>query len=443
MVEELLGRVPRGPHRVVVRDDEGRPVVIRNHPLLDDGTPMPTLYWLLDRDLNRRIGRLEASGGVKQAEADVDPAALAEAHERYRAERDAELPEDWTGPASLGRRRRHAARREVPAHPLRLVPRGWRRPGGGVGGRTPRRRSRLGATMSEPVLAAIDCGTNSTRLLISNGEQRFERLMRTTRLGAGVDKTGRLDPEAIERTLTVLREYRGVMDAHGVTGVRIAATSAARDASNRDEFFGAGDRDPRRGPGAAHRPGGGGAQLPRRPVRPARGARTEPGGRHRRRLHRVRARLRRARVVDLDRHGLRAPHREVPRARPAAGPRSSRTASPRSSSTSTTSPERCRARAPPSASWASPARSRTWPRSRSGCSSTTATRIHQFVLTREAAEDVFRTLATESVEDRRFNPGSNRPAPTSSWVAAASWSGSSATSASTSASCRSPTSSTA
>ena len=101
-VEELLGRVPRGPHRVVVRDDAGRPVVIRNHPLLDDGTPMPTLYWLLDRDLNRRIGRIEASGGVKQAEADVDPAALAEAHERYRAERDAELPEDWTGPRPSG-----------------------------------------------------------------------------------------------------------------------------------------------------------------------------------------------------------------------------------------------------------------------------------------------------------------------------------------------------
>ena len=77
-------------------------MVIRNHPLLDDGTPMPTLYWLLDRDLNRRIGRLEAVGGVKQAEADVDPDELAAAHERYRAEREAELPEDWTGPRPFG-----------------------------------------------------------------------------------------------------------------------------------------------------------------------------------------------------------------------------------------------------------------------------------------------------------------------------------------------------
>jgi exopolyphosphatase / guanosine-5'-triphosphate,3'-diphosphate pyrophosphatase len=59
-----------------------------------------------------------------------------------------------------------------------------------------------------------------------------------TRLGKGVDKSGRLDPEAIERVLAVLRDYRAVMDEHGVTKVRITATSAARDASNREEFFG-------------------------------------------------------------------------------------------------------------------------------------------------------------------------------------------------------------
>jgi len=92
--------------------------------------------------------------------------------------------------------------------------------------------------MTAPLYAAIDCGTNSTRLLISDGSAPRERLMRTTRLGAGVDRTGRLDPEAIERTLEVLREYRQVMDRHEVAGVRIAATSAARDAANREDFFG-------------------------------------------------------------------------------------------------------------------------------------------------------------------------------------------------------------
>lgn len=91
--------------------------------------------------------------------------------------------------------------------------------------------------MTANLYAAIDCGTNSTRLLISDGSTSVERLMRITRLGAGVDRTGRLDPDAMERTFEVLREYRAVMDAHEVAGVRIAATSAARDAANSDVFF--------------------------------------------------------------------------------------------------------------------------------------------------------------------------------------------------------------
>ncbi len=87
-------------------------------------------------------------------------------------------------------------------------------------------------------VAAIDCGTNSTRLLVTDGERTVERLMRITRLGQGVDATGRLDPSGISRTLDVLGEYRSVMDRLGVERVRMTATSAARDASNRDEFFG-------------------------------------------------------------------------------------------------------------------------------------------------------------------------------------------------------------
>jgi exopolyphosphatase / guanosine-5'-triphosphate,3'-diphosphate pyrophosphatase len=91
-------------------------------------------------------------------------------------------------------------------------------------------------------LASIDCGTNSIRLLVGepSGDRAFEiidRRMRITRLGQGVDATGRLAPAAIERTMSVLREYRAAMDELGVERVRIAATSAARDAANRDEFF--------------------------------------------------------------------------------------------------------------------------------------------------------------------------------------------------------------
>ena len=80
-------------------------------------------------------------------------------------------------------------------------------------------------------------GTNSTRLLVHDGENTIERLMTITRLGQDVDRTGRLADEAIERVLSCLRTYKSVMDQHGVTQVRAVATSAARDAANRDEFF--------------------------------------------------------------------------------------------------------------------------------------------------------------------------------------------------------------
>jgi hypothetical protein len=101
-VTELLGRPPLGRYEVVVRDAAGDPVVLRNAPLLDDGTPMPTRYWLVGADENRRIGQLEAAGGVNAAEAAIDPHELAAAHARYAAERDAEIPADHAGPRPSG-----------------------------------------------------------------------------------------------------------------------------------------------------------------------------------------------------------------------------------------------------------------------------------------------------------------------------------------------------
>lgn len=88
-----------------------------------------------------------------------------------------------------------------------------------------------------PVLAAIDCGTNSTRLLIRDGASTLDRRMTITRLGQGVGATGRLDAAAIERTVTSLRAYKSVMDSHGVTALRVTATSAARDATNAAHFL--------------------------------------------------------------------------------------------------------------------------------------------------------------------------------------------------------------
>ncbi|MBV8161359.1 MAG: DUF501 domain-containing protein [Acidimicrobiia bacterium] len=101
-VTRLLGRSPRGRFDVVVRDDAGEPVVIRNDPLLGDGTPMPTRYWLVDAALCDDVSRLESVGGVRQAEAAVDPSRLTEAHQRYAAERDAALPAGHTGPRPSG-----------------------------------------------------------------------------------------------------------------------------------------------------------------------------------------------------------------------------------------------------------------------------------------------------------------------------------------------------
>jgi hypothetical protein len=102
VLTELLGRVPRAGFEVVVRNGAGDPVVIRNAPLLDDGTPMPTRYWLVGDAERDAVSRLEAVGGVRQAEAAVDPDALAAAHQRYATERDAALSRDHDGPRPSG-----------------------------------------------------------------------------------------------------------------------------------------------------------------------------------------------------------------------------------------------------------------------------------------------------------------------------------------------------
>jgi exopolyphosphatase/guanosine-5'-triphosphate,3'-diphosphate pyrophosphatase len=99
-------------------------------------------------------------------------------------------------------------------------------------------------------VAAVDIGTNSVRLLVAEVDGAspreakvvaLDRRMRITRLGQGVDGSRALAPEAIDRTTTVLREYRDALAEYGVTQVRATATSAARDATNRDVFFTAAD----------------------------------------------------------------------------------------------------------------------------------------------------------------------------------------------------------
>lgn len=89
-------------------------------------------------------------------------------------------------------------------------------------------------------VAAVDCGTNSTRLLVADARGRtLSRLMEITRLGEGVDRTGLLSAEAIKRTTEVLTSYRRVMDDVRVKRARLVATSALRDAANADEALAA------------------------------------------------------------------------------------------------------------------------------------------------------------------------------------------------------------
>jgi uncharacterized protein len=101
-VARMLERKPAGEYSVVVRGGDGLPSVIANDPLLSDGTPMPTRYWLVEPDLRREVSRLESAGGVALAESEVDPVELSRAHARYAATRDALLPEGHAGPRPGG-----------------------------------------------------------------------------------------------------------------------------------------------------------------------------------------------------------------------------------------------------------------------------------------------------------------------------------------------------
>ncbi len=102
LVVRLLGRQPKGNYAVGLRRLDGSPVVLVNDPLLPTGEPMPTRFWLVDPALVRAVSRIESDGGVNRAEAEIDPVALAAAHQRYGAERDALIGKGHTGPRPHG-----------------------------------------------------------------------------------------------------------------------------------------------------------------------------------------------------------------------------------------------------------------------------------------------------------------------------------------------------
>jgi len=227
----------------VARCGVGHPLVIRNRVVDDQGHPFPTLYWLTCPDTVRAVSGLESQGWIKRLEdeAEVDPdlrIGLRRAHEEYARERGRLHPgaEAWGGVGGTARGLKclHAHY----AHHL-------------AGGEDP-----VGAWVAarlagvEPVhyekpgrrVAAVDLGTNSIRLLVLRGvvgedeTVDLARDMVITRLGQGVEVTGRLDARALRRTLEVLARFARRARALGAERLRVSATSAVRDASNREEL---------------------------------------------------------------------------------------------------------------------------------------------------------------------------------------------------------------
>jgi exopolyphosphatase / guanosine-5'-triphosphate,3'-diphosphate pyrophosphatase len=240
-VREQLGREPTTPFTVVVRCTGGHPLVIRNAPRDVAGAPFPTTYWLTCPDAGKAVARLEAAGTIarfnERERADlVFAQALLAAHRSYAEDRASDLPEALEDGGVGGTRRGVKCLHAHYAFHL-------------AGGVDP--VGRWVAEQVEPIHAdersgrvgAIDQGTNSIRLLVveppadAGGDPtELSRDMVITRLGQGVDRTGRLDPEALRRTVDVLARFCRRARALHAERIRVAATSAVRDASNRDEF---------------------------------------------------------------------------------------------------------------------------------------------------------------------------------------------------------------
>ncbi|MFM8866978.1 MAG: DUF501 domain-containing protein [Ilumatobacteraceae bacterium] len=237
-IRRLLGREPQGEWQVAVRSKAGAPVVLRNAPLLHDGTPMPTRYWLIGEHENVVVGRLESDGGVNRAEAEVDPDALRATHDRYAAERDAQIPPGHAGPTPTG----GVGGTRVGVKCLHAHYANWLAGNDDVIGDWVEQR--LGSSRDDYVratpsaaspVAVIDVGTNSTNLLIVDAlGRRLDRRVTVTRLGRGLVGSGMLSREGIDATVKAIEGYLASL-APG-TRVRIVATEACRRASNASAF---------------------------------------------------------------------------------------------------------------------------------------------------------------------------------------------------------------
>jgi exopolyphosphatase/guanosine-5'-triphosphate,3'-diphosphate pyrophosphatase len=242
-VAAQLGREDLIPFTVVARCGPGHPLVIKNRLTDAAGNPFPTLYWLTCPDVAKAVSRLESEGWIKLLgdEAEVNPdlrTRLRRAHEEYARERGRLHPgaEAWggVGGTAQGLKCLHAH------YAYHLA--GGDDPMGEWMTRRLAERDPIHYEKPAKRMAAIDLGTNSIRLLVARfaeGEAELNELARDmviTRIGQGVDRTGQLAPEALRRTLRVLERFCRRARALEAERIHLCATSAVRDASNRDEL---------------------------------------------------------------------------------------------------------------------------------------------------------------------------------------------------------------
>ncbi|WP_306738640.1 DUF501 domain-containing protein [Arthrobacter sp. SX1312] len=301
VLSRQLGRPVRDVVEIGARCVCGNPLVATTAPRLSNGIPFPTTYYLAHPVITAAVSRLEADGVMTgMSDRLTEDSGLADhyraAHLAYLAARDAVGERAGTGPvpeidgvSAGGMPTRvkclhvlvgHALAAGPGVNPLgdeaisRIAP--WWTPercycegAWDTTGQAPhadlsrhtrtqglspeeleaKRAARRGAadaaTTAPPRgeamrTAAIDCGTNSIRLLIADVQDGVltdvVRLMRVVRLGEGVDATGRLSEAALERTFAAAEEYAALIAHHGNPPVRFVATSASRDAENRQDF---------------------------------------------------------------------------------------------------------------------------------------------------------------------------------------------------------------
>jgi exopolyphosphatase / guanosine-5'-triphosphate,3'-diphosphate pyrophosphatase len=242
-ITQQLGREPRGVAAIAHRCPCGNPDVVATNPRLPNGTPFPTTFYLTCPTAASRIGTLEGSGLMREMEARLQSepalaASYAAAHQAYLDYRRTlgEVPE-IEGISAGGMPHRVKCLHVLAAHALAVGP--------GVNLFGDEVVERLGQwwvdgscapTEARERVAAIDCGTNSIKILIAEGDQAVLRESHMIRLGQGLEVTGELSSEALARAGSALDRFAHLLAEHSVSRVRLVATSATREARNAAEF---------------------------------------------------------------------------------------------------------------------------------------------------------------------------------------------------------------